>query len=231
MPITTEVAPAKSEVSPATLKSYVFQALRTAIVSGRYKPGQRLNESQLAREFQISRIPIREALMQLSEHGLVMNHPRRGMFVTVLSEDDIQQINSVRLVREAEALTLCSARMTRTVAAHMTGLVEQMDNWGPGRDIDAAAIDLEFHRTVWHTANNPYLAKALDNLTTVLFAHTALETVNNHLKAWQLQHHRTLLNVVLGDSPLSAHDAMLQHLQIHFKNPERFSSFSSAPDR
>jgi len=60
--------------APATLKTHVFSTLRNAIINGRYKPGMRLNESQLARDFNISRIPIREALMQLQEHGLVMNH-------------------------------------------------------------------------------------------------------------------------------------------------------------
>ena len=89
------------EGAPTTLKSYVVQRLREAILSGRYKPGDRLNESQLAREFDISRIPIREALIQLQEYGLVMNHERRGMFVTLLSEEDVQRINSLRIILEA----------------------------------------------------------------------------------------------------------------------------------
>ena len=212
--------------APTTLKAYVYNLLREAILTGKYRPGMRLNESQLARTFNISRIPIREALMKLQEHGLVMNHERRGMFVTVLAEEDVQRINSLRLVLEAEALKLCTAHMTKTVAARLTELVEQMDHWGPKSDIDAAAIDLEFHRTMWATAGNPYLAKALDSLATVLFAHTALENVNHHLKAWQLQHHRTLLEVALGRSDMSAEEAVLSHLQIHFKAPERFSSLA-----
>ena len=81
-----------SNAAPGTLKTHVYNALRSAIITGRYKPGMRLNESQLARDFNISRIPIREALMQLQEHGLVMNHERRGMFVTVLSPEDVQPI-------------------------------------------------------------------------------------------------------------------------------------------
>ena len=126
---------AKGE-APSTLKTYVFKNLRDAIVGGRYKPGQRLNESQLAREFHISRIPIREALMQLCEHGLVMNHQRRGMFVTALSEEDVQRINSLRLILETEALKLCAANMTKAVAQRLKQLVDQMENWDPGADID-----------------------------------------------------------------------------------------------
>lgn len=210
--------------APSTLKTYVFKNLRDAIVSGRYKPGQRLNESQLAREFHISRIPIREALMQLCEHGLVMNHQRRGMFVTALSEEDVQRINSLRLILETEAMKLCAANMTKAVAQRLKQLVDQMENWDPGADIDAAATDLEFHRTIWNAAGNPYLTKTLDALVTVLFAHTALDNVNHHVKAWRLHHHRTLMNVVLGQSDITPQDAVLAHLQIHFRSPERFSS-------
>ncbi len=69
---------------PSTLRNHVLRELRARIVAGRYKPGERLNESRLARELNISRIPIREALSQLQEQGLVTNHERRGMFVTKL---------------------------------------------------------------------------------------------------------------------------------------------------
>jgi len=213
--------------APTTLKSYVFNTLRDAIVSGRYKPGSRLNESQLAREFNISRIPIREALMQLQEHGLVMNHERRGMFVTELSEEDVQRINSLRIILESEALKLCAAHMTKPIAARLTQLVEQMEAWDAGSEIDAAAIDLEFHRTIWAAAGNPYLTKTLDSLSTVLFAHTALENVNHEDMRWRLNHHRALLDVALGASEIAAEEAVIHHLSMHYKTPERFSSFSS----
>ena len=231
MPATTTArlfeAPVTAPAAPTTLKAYVFNTLRDAIVSGRYKPGSRLNESQLAREFNISRIPIREALMQLQEHGLVMNHERRGMFVTELSEEDVQRINSLRIVLESEALKLCAAHMTKPVAARLTQLVEQMEAWDAGSEIDAAAIDLEFHRTIWGAAGNPYLTKALDSLSTVLFAHTALENVNHEDMRWRLNHHRALLDVALGASDIAAEEAVIHHLSMHYKAPERFSSFSA----
>ncbi len=148
--------------TPSTLKSHIFTGLRDAIVSGRYRPGDRLNESQIAREFGVSRIPVREALMQLQEHGLVMNHERRGMFVTQLSEEDVQRINSLRIVLEAEALKICRARISKKDAARLTSIMEQMEAWTEGSEMDAAALDLQFHRTLWEAAGNPYLTKSLD---------------------------------------------------------------------
>jgi GntR family transcriptional regulator, rspAB operon transcriptional repressor len=214
--------------TPSTLKSHVFQGLRDAIVSGRYRPGDRLNESKIAREFGISRIPVREALMQLQEHGLVMNHERRGMFVTRLSEEDVQRINSLRVVLEAEVLKLCRLKIGKKEAARLTEIVARMEAWTERTEMDAAALDLEFHRALWETAGNPYLTKTLDALVTSLFAHKALENVSADVKRWILHHHRALLDVALGESNIEPEAAIVFHLRTGYNEPERFSSFGAA---
>lgn len=214
--------------TPSTLKSHIFHGLREAIVSGRYRPGERLNESKIAREFGISRIPVREALMQLQEHGLVMNHERRGMFVTQLSEEDVQRINSLRVVLEAEALKLCRLKISKKDAARLTDIMVRMEAWTERTEMDAAALDLQFHRTLWEAAGNPYLAKTLDSLVTSLFAHKALEYVSADLKRWSLHHHRALLDVALGHSSIEPEAAIIIHLRTAYNEPERFSSFGVA---
>jgi DNA-binding GntR family transcriptional regulator len=213
--------------TPSTLKSHIFHGLREAIVSGRYRPGDRLNESKIAREFGISRIPVREALMQLQEHGLVMNHERRGMFVTQLNEEDVQRINSLRVVLEAEALKLCRLKISKKDAARLTDVMARMDAWSERTEMDAAGLDLEFHRTLWEAAGNPYLTKALDSLVTSLFAHKALEYVSADLKRWSLHHHRALLDIALGNSNTEPEAAIIIHLRTAYNEPERFSSFGA----
>src|SRR5689334_24339835 len=211
--------------TPSTLKTHIFSGIRDAIVSGRYRPGDRLNESQIAREFGISRIPVREALMQLQEHGLVMNHERRGMFVTQLSEEDVQRINSLRFVLEAEALKLCRLKISKKDAARLQDIMTRMEAWTERTEMDAAALDLQFHRTLWESAGNPYLTKTLDSLVTSLFAHKALEYVSADQKRWILHHHRALLDVALGDSDTQPEAAIISHMRTAYDEPERFSSF------
>lgn len=213
--------------SPPTLTAHVFARLRDAIVAGRYKPGDRLNESQLARDFQISRIPVREALMQLEEQGLVMNQERRGMFVTTLSDEDVQHINSIRVVLEAEALKLCQLNMTKKEAKRLTALVDQMESWEESTELHAASVDLQFHRGIWSASGNPYLVKTLDTLATALFAHKALDNVSAETKKWRLHHHRGLLNVALGESDMTPEEAMIDHLRTGYTDPERFSSYAA----
>ena len=102
---------------------------RRGILSGKYRPGDRLNESQIARELNISRIPVREALSQLQEQGLVQNRERRGMFVTNITPAEVLQISSLRLILETEALRLARTRMTPEILAELEALVAQMENW------------------------------------------------------------------------------------------------------
>lgn len=215
--------------SATTIKAHLVAALRQAIISGKFKPGDRLNESKLAREYGVSRIPVREALQQLQEQGLVMNHPRRGMFVNTLSDEDCQKINSLRVVLEAEALRLCHARLTAASEKKLRSFVDQMENWREGSEIDAAALDLEFHRAIWNMSGNPYLEKVLNSLVPVLFAHQALEYTSHNEKRWPLNHHRQLLDVILGNSTQTAETAMISHLRVRYTNPERFSSLAYAP--
>src|SRR6186713_1741073 len=149
--------------APTTLRAHVVKILSGGILSGKYKPGDRLNESQIARELNISRIPVREALSQLQEQGLVQNRERRGMFVTNIGQEEVQQIASLRFILESEALRLAQGKMTPEVLAVLDRLVHQMDTWD-GTLLEAAALDLEFHRTLWKAAGNPYLERMLNGL-------------------------------------------------------------------
>jgi len=213
--------------TPSTLKLYLAQRLRDAILSGKYKPGDRLNESMIAREFEISRIPVREALFQLQESGLVTNQKHRGMFVTQLSEEDTQKINSVRMILETEALKLARIHMTPETAATLTALVDKMETWS-GQLSEAAAMDLAFHRTMWEASGNPHLVKTLESLVTSLFAHKTLEHVSFELRQWRLNHHRALLNAVLGPEEGDIAGALLMHLRMAYKDPEKYSSMAKA---
>jgi DNA-binding GntR family transcriptional regulator len=216
-----------SELSRATLKTQVVERIRTAILTAVFKPGERLNETHLAQQFGLSRIPVREALLQLQEQGLVMNHPRRGMFVVSLSEEDVQRINSLRIVLEAEAIKLCRANLTPSYENRLVSLVDKMEGTTTESDFDASKLDLEFHRTVWAVAGNPYLEKTLNSLVTVLFSHQALAYMSTHSSLhWPLRHHRDLLDVILGKSNMSPEAAIMKHLRHRYTNPERYSSLA-----
>src|SRR4029453_2541526 len=82
------------------------------IVTGRLKPGERLDEQSLAARFAVSRTPIREALMQLASTGLVSLQPRRGAFVASLSFKDVIERFEVMAALEGMCGSLAARRIT-----------------------------------------------------------------------------------------------------------------------
>jgi DNA-binding GntR family transcriptional regulator len=91
--------------------------------------------------------------------------------------------------------------------------------------VEAAALDRKFHAVIWRAAGNPFLERALDSLTTSLFAHKALEHVSQEIRRWRLNHHRELLDVVAGGDA-DPQLALLTHLRMAYTEPERFSSLA-----
>lgn len=79
--------------------------LRAYIIDGTFAPGSQLKEAPLSTEFQVSRGPIREALQRLVQEGLVIANRNRGMFVTVVSKEDIKDVYKARKSIESEAIT------------------------------------------------------------------------------------------------------------------------------
>ena len=78
---------------------------------------------------------------------------------------------------------------------------------------DAAVMDLEFHRAIWAASGNEFLQQVLDPLATLLFAHNLLERVSFTHRKWQLNHHRALLDVMLGPANQDVRAIFLKHLQ------------------
>jgi DNA-binding GntR family transcriptional regulator len=212
-----------------TLKGNLVKVVTEAILSNKFKPGDRVNESELARQFQISRAPIREALQQLEQQGLLMKNPRRGMFVVKLTQEDIQQINSVRLVLEAEALRLCRRNLTPKGERKLTELVQELESQGEGPADKQYRLDLEFHRALWSMSGNEYLERALIGLMAPLFAHAVLTTPKEKKIHTIIISHRWMLDFVNGKVHRPAEALLLEHIRVAWPDLGSFSSFTHKP--
>lgn len=225
MPNLEALTPIKS----ATLRENVAEVLINAILSGKFKPGDRLNESELGRQLRVSRAPIREALHQLQEQGLVMSQPRRGMFVVSLSDIDIQKINSLRLILESEALLLCRKRLTSANERKLLQQIEKMERTGSTSALEAMRLDLAFHRTIWSLTGNEFLERTLSSLTASLFAYSLVKRPPEQQTRMILDSHRPLLEFIQGKgSPPEAHVVIMDHLSLRWGPPDVYSSRSKA---
>ncbi len=216
------------DLSGSTRRRDIVEVLTEAIISNRIKPGERLNESEIARQLGISRAPIREALQSLQQRGLVTSNPRRGMFVVELKEADKQKINSVRLVLEAESLRLCRRYLAVPGENRLKKILKEMSRCASGpADQQQWRLDLEFHRTLWSLSGNELLEKTLINLTAPLFTHASVAVLDKAQREKVVASHAEILEYIQGRSPCEAEELLLRHYQLGWSNPGRYSRYQA----
>jgi DNA-binding GntR family transcriptional regulator len=148
----------------STLRERALVALRVAITSGRYRPGDHLGEVELASGLGISRGTVREALRHLEQEGLVEAGPRGRLRVNSLSADEIRGLYQVRAALEGLAATtvIRSPRRDESVAALRSALAEFA---AEGSDFnERVEADLSFHLLLCQLAGNPMLVESWRHL-------------------------------------------------------------------
>jgi DNA-binding GntR family transcriptional regulator len=185
------------------LRDAVAARLRDMIVSGELEPGERLYEGKIAQEFEISRNPVREAMLWLEARGLVHVIPRRGTYVARVDMEELRQIEEVRGV--VEALAAERAAQLRT-AEHIEQLQDciarGIAHKRAGDNLAAAQAHREFHETVGRTAGNDVLDGVLRSLRQQAEL-TFLVLQDERRTTWE-DHQAILDAIAAGDSALAA---------------------------
>ncbi|MFS0894488.1 GntR family transcriptional regulator [Microbacterium sp. 179-I 3D3 NHS] len=196
-----------------SLGAQVARVLRQRIVRGDLPRGTRITEEALAEEFSVSRGPVRDALTQLSYEKLVEVQRPRGVYITGLTRDDVDQLYSLRGALEQLAL----ARAMRVVDdSRWSAMAAAVDRMGEAADAgDHAAFvtaDLEFHSEIYALADHPRLHGAWDQYLPTFAA--LLEVTINHDEDLHesASDHARLMQVMRGGDPADAADVLAAHL-------------------
>ncbi|KOG55324.1 GntR family transcriptional regulator [Streptomyces griseoflavus] len=144
---------------PGPLRERVYEALLELITTRALRPGQHLVESELAGHLGVSRQPVREALQRLNTEGWVDLRPAQGAFVHEPTEEEADQLLTVRTLLEAEAARLAAANAGSAGIAELEALCDQGEQAVRDDDVEAAvATNAEFHAKVMALAGNAVLA-------------------------------------------------------------------------
>jgi DNA-binding GntR family transcriptional regulator len=147
------------------LRETVRDTLRTRIFEGHYAPGTRLVERDLAAEFSVSRLPVREALRMLRQEGLISDRGARGAEVSTLSPKDVEDLFDVRQSLEVLACRLAAKRATEDDLAYLEGLLDDAEGFlAKGSVMEAHRSNSEFHDAITGIADNNFLKSALEPL-------------------------------------------------------------------
>jgi len=174
-----------------TVKSGLVELLREAIVCGDYMPGERLRLDDIAAQYEVSTMPVREALRDLETEGLVDLFPHRGAIVTKLSPDELADIYDIRAFLEEKATLAAVPKLTDEVLNKMASLIEDMD-----KNMDdvckEVALNHEFHFTLYEASGRKHLYEL------------------NHLLRFKAQHYLRAFIQDLGGMP----QAQVEHRAI-----------------
>jgi DNA-binding GntR family transcriptional regulator len=136
--------------------------LRSAIMRGFYRPGDRLQQDEVAKVLGISRIPVRSGLRQLEEEGLVTMTPHRGAIVTQHNLQQIAEIYELRTVLECYLLEHCMARITPAEVAELRGLADELEV--PAGETETLSRRVGFYERLYRIADRPQALKMVARL-------------------------------------------------------------------
>jgi DNA-binding GntR family transcriptional regulator len=189
----------------------VAGALRDMLFAGDLSPGEPLREVGLAEGFGVARSTVREALQVLAGEGLVTRYPHRGVVVTELSEQDINEIFEARLVLESAGVRAGAAGAdldAATAALSTYARAAQADD-----QVVATHAHLEFHTSLVALLGNARLVATADSLTRDLrLALASVERARRNARA-QVAGHRRLLTLMRSGDQAAAQAELEAHLR------------------
>jgi len=144
----------------------VMRELENAILSGYFRPRERLVERDLLVHFDVSRTVIREALKMLEGRGLVKHTPYRGAIVMDLTPEEVEEIYFLRTKLEAIAASLVVKNITQIEIQHLKRLCRELERHLRDRTDQMIEKDNEFHRAFFQASKNRYLNSMIDYLST-----------------------------------------------------------------
>ena len=196
------------------LRDVVFQTLRTAILKGDLKPGERLMELQLASKLGVSRTPIREAIRMLEQEGLARTSPRKGAEVAGMTEKDMEDVLQIRCVLEELAARLSCQNITdeemRKLKIAMVAFEEKTRE---GNVVELAKADVTFHDIIYRAADNPKLLVLLNNLREQMYRYRTEYMKDDRIHPVLIREHKEMVKALESrDQELVAREVR-QHLR------------------
>lgn len=200
-----------------SLHEQTYQALRESILNGELAAGDRLIETQIAEQLQVSRTPIREAIRQLQREDLITADELGWLRVTTVSPSEAIHLYDCRMALETLAVTSACQNATDSQLKKLKSLVAQVEKLFKQQDSNPSSsqlleLDYQFHRTIAQCSGNNYLVFLLDQI----FAKMALlrvQTTRHNPRVLEIRtEHQLLMEAIISRNIEVATQAIQSHL-------------------
>lgn len=193
--------------------------LRQAIIDGEFELGEALSESKIAKLYDVSRTPVREAFAFLGLEGLVITEPQQGTYVFTITQEDFALVSKTRSVLETAALEMTLERKRTQLLKEWRRIVKAMATALERQEpVTYVQLDRDFHAMLFHFAGNPYLLESTSAFSAKIAAiQSRLSSTMEHM-AHSFAEHSELLRYVEDKRDQSALELLDHH--IRFKGKE-----------
>jgi DNA-binding GntR family transcriptional regulator len=207
--------PRLDPVDPSYLKSlreHVHHTLRKAIIAGRLRPEQRLNERQLAAELGVSTTPLKEALRRLETEGLVRIEARRGVYVTFTAHQ-AEEMALARAALESMIARLAARRATKQQCDGLRTTVTAMAEATANGEVDhLIELNERFHGAIHDISGCQYLQRLLDGQRMYDHATRVALLSDDAERRCALEEHRGIMEALAAADPDRAERTMRDHI-------------------
>ncbi|MEG4642623.1 GntR family transcriptional regulator [Paracoccus sp. APAP_BH8] len=174
-----------------TASDIILKFIRDSIADGSLDEGEPIRQDDVARMFNVSKIPVREALKRLEAEGLVEFQRNKGAIVTSVSEPEIAQIFETRAILESAAIKLSVPHMTPETFVEAEALCDAF-----ARETDVAqwsALNWQFHSRLYLDAQRPFLVSTIRSVNDRLERYLRIQLALSHGQGTADREHREIL--------------------------------------
>jgi len=183
-----------------SLMTVVLDNIRRRILTGEFRPGQKINESEIAVNLGISRSPVREAFRILEIDGLITTLPRKGSYITDISLKDLEELFEIRKILECYALD-CIKKRAKKSPEKIQSMIEELDS-NLLKKHDPFSVISGFHYSLVELSNNSRLIELYKILSVSLRRYWLIYHIEKGQRDISLEHHRGIIySLKKGDFP------------------------------
>lgn len=196
------------------LRDVVFENIRSAILEGTLKPGERLMEIKLAQQLGVSRTPIREAIRKLELEGLVIMLPRRGAFVADMNKKDLIELLEVRTGLEGLAAYFAAGRISEDGVEKLENNIMELEKAVGDNDVTAMLkIDEAFHNIIFEGSGNDRLKAMMNSLWETVYRFR-LKYMSDYSSAVNIvDEHKKILDAIKKGKATLAERLAKEHIE------------------
>jgi len=194
-----------------SLMTVVLDNIRRRILSGEFRPGQKINESEIAVNLGISRSPVREAFRILEIDGLIITLPRKGSYITDISLKDLEELFEIRKILECYALD-CIKKRAKKSPEKIQSMIEELDS-NLLKKHDHFSVISGFHYSLVELSNNSRLIELYKILAVSLRRYWLIYHSKNEQRDISLEQHQGVVNTLRKGDYTGTKTLLKKHIQ------------------